>query len=55
MPRLLITSLVNTSTQQAEASSFNSLETRLLKGFSKRWESSLAPLLGNLLVYVKNK
>src|SRR5213080_1841493 len=50
--RSLNLSLVNILTQQAEACSFNSLETRLLKGFNKRLGSNLAllprPLSGRL-------
>jgi hypothetical protein len=53
MPCLLISSLVNTSTRQAEAHSFNSLETRLLKGFSKRWGSNLVLLRSEPSVYIK--
>ncbi|MDQ3960145.1 MAG: hypothetical protein M3255_07665, partial [Pseudomonadota bacterium] len=53
MPRLLISSLVNTSTQQAEARSFNSVETRLPKGFSKRWGSNLVLLRSEPSVYIK--
>jgi predicted small integral membrane protein len=50
---LPISSLVNTSTQQAEAHSFNNLETRLPKGFSKRWGSNLVLLRSGPSVYVK--